>query len=51
MFEDIKNWLNSTNEGTETPTMGDYLRSVIENMFMAIVELLNALGEWPIDFE
>ena len=27
----------------------DMLRAAIENFYKAIVELLNALGEWPID--
>lgn len=49
---DLKNWLNSdpVEEGAST-TVADYLRAFIENLYKAIVELLNALGEWPIDLK
>ena len=51
-MDKIKEWLNSdpVEEGASL-TAGDYLRALIENMFKAIVNLLNAIGEWPIDFE
>ena len=29
----------------------DALRAFIENAYKAIVNILSALGEWPIDFE
>ena len=32
-------------------TNGDSLRSIIENVFKALANFLNMLGEWPIDFE
>lgn len=45
-------WLNDKvevngQEGLETN--GDWLRNFIENLWKAVVELLNAIGEWPID--
>jgi hypothetical protein len=45
----IKNWLNSDPvvEGDDA-TAGDYLRSFIENLWKAVVNLLNSIGEWPI---
>ncbi|MBQ2813268.1 MAG: hypothetical protein IJE63_08410 [Clostridia bacterium] len=30
-------------------TNGDWLRNFIENLWKAVVELLNAIGEWHID--
>lgn len=40
-FEELKN-----DKG-----LWDMLRAVIENLYKAIVELLNGLGEWPIDIK
>ncbi len=34
----------------EDKTNGDFIRAFIENLWKAVVELLNKLGEWPIDF-
>lgn len=51
-MKEFKDWLNSdpVEEGASI-TVADYIRAFIENAFKAIVELLNSLGEWPIDFE
>lgn len=44
----IEAWLNADAvEGTK----GDGLRAIVEGVYKAIVNLLNALGEWPIDVE
>ncbi len=46
----MADWLNSDTflDGTQA-TNGDFLRAFIENAWKFIVELLNKLGEWPID--
>ena len=38
-------------EGENGPedTNASFLRALIENLWKAVVSLLNALGEWPID--
>lgn len=47
----LADWLNEIQDGNGTSTNGDFLRALIENLYKAIVEFLNALGEWPIDLK
>ena len=47
-------WLNETAKGGADgadSTNGDFLRAFLANVAKAIIALLDALGEWPIDFE
>lgn len=44
----MADWLNKESVEGEG-TNGDFLRTLIENLWKAVVELLNALGEWPIE--
>lgn len=46
----MADWLNkdSLQDGTQA-TNGDFLRAFIENLWKAVINLLNAIGEWPID--
>ena len=43
-------WLNAAVEAGEG-TNGDALRALLANLAKAIIALLDALGEWPIDVE
>ena len=44
-------WLNAlANEG-EAGTNGDFLRAFLVNFAKAVIALLDALGEWPIDLK
>ena len=45
-------WLNKIiAEGEGDNTNGDFLRTFLVNFAKAIIALLDALGEWPIDVE
>ena len=47
-------WLNAAAKGgadREDSTNGDFLRAFLANFAKAIIALLDALGEWPIDVE
>lgn len=43
-------WLDATAKGGDG-TNGDFLRAFLANFAKAIIALLDALGEWPIDVE
>ena len=43
-------WLNAQVESNDG-TNGDFLRAFLTNFAKAIIALLDALGEWPIDVE
>ena len=43
-------WLNAQVE-SEAGTNGDFLRAFLTNFAKAIIALLDALGEWPVDVE
>ncbi len=43
-------WLNAQVESKDG-TNGDFLRAFLTNFAKAIIALLDALGEWPIDVE
>ena len=47
-------WLNAAAAGGadgKDSTNGDFLRAFLTSFAKAIIALLDALGEWPIDFE
>ena len=46
----IAEWLNALVE-SEAGTNGDFLREVLVNVAKAVIALLDALGEWPIDVQ
>lgn len=43
-------WLNAQVE-SEDGTNGDFLRAFLTSFAKAVIALLDALGEWPIDVE
>lgn len=47
-------WLNAAAAGGAEgadKTNGDFLRALLANLAKAIIALLDALGEWPIDVQ
>ena len=47
-------WLNEMAKGGEEgadKTNGDFLRAFLANFAKAVIALLDALGEWPIDVQ
>ena len=47
-------WLNDAAAGGAEgadKTNGDFLRAIVTNLAKAIIALLDALGEWPIEVE
>jgi len=53
-MKDFVAWLKATAEGGADgadSTNGDFLRAFLTNFAKAIIALLDALGEWPIDVE
>lgn len=49
-MQKFADWLNAMVE-SEDGTNGDFLRAFLVNVAKAIIALLDALGEWPIDVE
>lgn len=49
-MDKIAEWLNEIQSNNGEETNGNFLRALIENLFKAVAELLNSLGEWPIEF-
>ena len=46
----LADWLNAQVESNDG-TNGDFLRALLTNLAKAIISLLDALGEWPIDVQ
>lgn len=53
-MKELAAWLNEAAAGGAEgadKTNGDFLRALLANLAKAIIALLDALGEWPIDVE
>lgn len=54
-MEKFAAWLNETAKGGNVNEVdhsnGDFLRAFLANFAKAIIALLDALGEWPIEVE
>ena len=49
-MKELAAWLNAQVDSIDG-TNGDFLRALLANLAKAIIALLDALGEWPIDVE
>lgn len=49
-MEKLAAWLNAQVESNDG-TNGDFLRAFLTNVAKAIISLLDALGEWPIEVQ
>ena len=51
-MKEFAEWLNAAAAGGKDgadSTNGDFLRALLANFAKAIIALLDAIGEWPID--
>ena len=52
MLEKIAAWLNADElQNGASETNGDFLRAFLVNFAKAVIALLDAIGEWPIEVE